>query len=530
MTEKLHKNATVMVRCDASISIGTGHLFRCRALAREFKDRGHRVVFFCRDHADSLHVQLLNDEFELVNLPRCSSSSLDKPRTLYSQWLACTQLEDAEDCIEVVRGSIDLCIDFVIVDHYGLDQQWEMHIADHLHSPKLLAIDDLANRRHYVDWLVDSGRIATWSDSAYSNRVNSNCQLLLGPRYSSLGSEYRNQYCFTKSRNKLKRVLVFFGGVDQSNWCSVALSALRCPQFLDLEVDVVLGKNAPHSAQIKELVATNPLWSFFQDVPSLCPFIARADVALGAAGVHSWERACLGLPAVAVAVAENQIELLKTLKNVGAVLTIRDSMAEDVSDQFTDVLTGLLQNGDRLKSMSLASESIVDVYGVYRVAAHMLGVPASLSLRPAIESDSGLYFWWANDPIVRQSSLKSEPISWQTHSDWFVKKLGSESVLMRVLVDENSLPIGQIRFERCSDRDNHVVLSFSLDRLARGKGLALRLLFLGLADLKEYWGRGIKVMAQVKLENVLSVRVFESAGFLEMSSPDQSIRQFTFLS
>ena len=495
-------------------------------LARSLKRRGCRPVFFCRDHADSLHHQILHGEFECVTLPRRQQSVSVIAPSPYAEWLGCSQQQDASDCLSGLAELSDFHASYVVVDHYALDQAWEGCLLSALSRAKLLVIDDLADRPHAGDWLVDTGRLHGWSDPAYAQLVDSKCQMLLGPRYSLLSEDYGKARECIVERTDLRRVLVFFGGVDRSNWCSLALKALSHPQLEDLQVDVVLGAGAPHVQAIQQCVAKRPGWTLHVGLPTLSKLVASADVALGAAGSHSWERASLGLPAIVVAVVENQVELLTALVGEGLVESPDVDKRSEIVDAFAQFLIGLRLDPEKLRSMSVSAAAIIDCYGVSRVCSAMLGVNSPLRLRPALSIDMGLYFWWVNDPDVRRSSLQTGLISFEKHCRWFQARLSSDNALMYVLVDSDDLPVGQIRFERSESERNQALVSFSLDRLARGHGIAGCLLSLGLDAMRHQWGQKMCVVAEVKTENLASVRVFLRAGFRELLPSRKGVRCF----
>jgi len=499
---------------------------RCKVLARQLKRRGCRVVFFCRDHADSLHHQILHDEFECITLSRRTQSVTADEQSPYAEWLGCSQNQDVIDCLDGLAELSNFHVSFIVVDHYALNHFWEGRLLAALPDAKLLVIDDLADRQHAAHWLVDTGRLDCWCDLAYGNLVESSCQILLGPRYSLLSEDYLAVRETIIERNVLRRVLVFFGGVDRLNWCRLALNALSDPRLHDLHVDVVLGEGAPHMQEIQELVAERPGWRLHVGLPTLSKLVASADVALGAAGSHSWERASLALPAMAIAIAENQVELLAALACEGLVECSDAASRSEVGKAFTGFLIGLRADPEKLRLMSGAAASIVDAYGANRVCSAMLGVCAPLRLRPAVSADMGLYLWWANDPDVRRSSLQTELISLEQHRHWFHACLSSDTVLMRVLVDSEGLPVGQIRFERLDGGMHQALVSFSLDRLARGQGFASRLLILGLDAMRHQWGHQMEVVAKVKIDNLASARVFHRAGFRELPPFNNAVRCF----
>ena len=306
----------------------------------------------------------------------------------------------------------------------------------------------------------------------------------------------------------------------------VALEALNHPRLRRLSVDVVLGLGAPHREAIEARVQQRPRTSLHVGLSSLAGLMARADLALGAAGTTSWERACLGLPALLVPVAENQRQGARALEASGVARYVDLQALPDPVDALQRAVLHFLDSPGALQAMSEACLQLGDGRGLARVVTSLLGPVAGLRLRPAQASDLWLYHWWANDPRVRHQSFNSEPISLEQHRRWFAGRLDSHLALMRVLEDGHGLPLGQIRFERETADASRAVIGFSLDRLARGRGLAAPFLQLGFAELARCWGSSIEAYGEVRAENLSSCMAFVRAGFQEGPPPRPGVRCF----
>jgi RimJ/RimL family protein N-acetyltransferase len=291
-------------------------------------------------------------------------------------------------------------------------------------------------------------------------------------------------------------------------------------------VDVVVGAAAPHRADLEWRVSHRINTCLHVGLPSLAGLMVRADLALGAAGTASWERACLGLPCLVVPVAENQEQGAWALQAAGVARCLDLQTVADPVATLQEALLELLDAPDALQAMSEACLQLGDGRGVARVAATMLGPASVLRLRPAQQADLWLYHWWASDPQVRRQSFNSNPIPLVQHRRWFAGRLTSHLALLRVLEDGNGLPLGQIRFERAAETDSRAVIGFSLDRLARSRGLAPQLLELGLAELARCWGNSCEAYGEVHADNPASCRAFLRAGFQEGSPPRPGVRCF----
>ena len=194
----------------------------------------------------------------------------------------------------------------------------------------------------------------------YQELVPPYCRQLLGPYYALLGPEYPQLHPLVPPRTELQRVLLFFGGVDPSNFTGRALEALLDPAFANLAVDVVLGVQSPHRQAVADLVTRRPHSTLHGLLPSLAGLIARADLAIGAGGATTWERACLGLPSLVVAIAENQTETAEALVNGGLIFLLTSI---DFESQLKCHLVKLISEPALLHTTSIRSSELVDGLG-----------------------------------------------------------------------------------------------------------------------------------------------------------------------
>ncbi len=307
----------ILFRCDASLSIGSGHVIRSRTLARELTSKGAEVLFLCRRQSGDL-IALLEHEFQVLSLPQLALVACEGLSSceLYAAWLGCSQEQDVVDCFQALRSAGIKHADWLVVDHYGLDARWESLMLKEQFGkapPKLLVIDDLANRPHQSDLLLDQNFFGEATEYRYEGLLPQECRQLLGPQYSLLGPEYAQFHSLVPIRMELRRVLVFFGGVDSDNLTNLTLDALMDPACSDIAVDVVVGGQSPHRNQIETMINQRPNTTLHGPLSSLVGLIVRADLSIGAAGTTVWERACLGLPSICRPSAENQLPVSRAL-------------------------------------------------------------------------------------------------------------------------------------------------------------------------------------------------------------------------
>ena len=352
---------TIVFRADASARMGTGHVTRCATLAETLRARGAQTSFVCREHPGHLAGALEKRGLPVTLLPTPSAPSSVAGED-YAAWLGVPPQEDADQTIAVLRGSRP---DWLVVDHYGLGIEWERCLRPH--AGKLLVVDDLGNRRHDCDVLLDQN-YSTESGDRYADLVPERCEQLLGPRYAILAPEYARQRTLQTPRDGVvRRVLVYFGGADPHNVTMRALEALCTPVFTELDVDLVVGTNNTHRAALEARAAARPRTRTHGTRPHLADLMAQADLAIGAGGVTTWERMCLGLPALVVSIADNQRPTCEALAASGLIAYIGDSNAVGAVE-IGRALETLLADPERLAALSAQGARLVDGVGASRVA------------------------------------------------------------------------------------------------------------------------------------------------------------------
>lgn len=361
----------IFIRADASIEMGTGHIMRCLTLAERLREHGAKVSFISREHNGNLNEWIRSvKNFDVYSLPVNTEWHLKyKEMPLYQQWLGTDIMRDAELTKQILLD-YSFSVDYLIVDHYGIDEAWEKYLRPYVR--KIMVIDDLANRSHDCDLLLDQNFYENMSER-YKRLVPVTCRKLFGPQYALLRKE------FTQLRERVKihkgnikrRIFVFFGGSDPTNETMKALRAIEMLNYPEVIIDVVVGKLNPNKYQIESYCRQFSNINFYFQVENIAELMGRADLAIGAGGTTTWERACLGLPAIVVAIADNQIELCEQLSclQIGEYIGyFKEVSTEDIYE----ALNKMLSNPQRLLQLKLKALQVVDGKGASRVITYLL--------------------------------------------------------------------------------------------------------------------------------------------------------------
>ena len=294
----------VLVRTDASVEIGSGHLMRCLTLADQLRGEDAEVAFACRDLPGGMFDLLQAHGYQFARLPLAEADES-------------SQRDDAEETIKAVRQFFPDGLDWLVVDHYGLDATWERMLRRH--ARKLMVIDDLANRQHDCDLLLDQNYYRDL-EQRYQGLVPEHCVTLLGPAHVLLRPEFAEARQRLRARDGTVRcILVFFGGSDQTNQTQKMVEALKQLNRPDIGVDVVVGSINSYRNTIQALCDELPNVTFHCQVSNMAELILNADLGVGAGGAATWERCCLGLPTITVVFAANQERTTVDIAEIGAI-------------------------------------------------------------------------------------------------------------------------------------------------------------------------------------------------------------------
>ena len=300
----------IIFRVDSSMQIGSGHLMRCLSLADQLKTKAE-IIFISRNLMGNFNYLIKKNGFICIEL--CHNNNENK-LSGYEKWLTVGQKEDAEEVKEILN---DLSVDLLVADSYAIDEIWENTIRPYV--KKIMVIDDLANRKHDCDILLDQNYYIDMN-TRYNGLVNDNCKLLLGPKYALLREEFYREKKNQRQRDgQIKNILVFFGGSDLTNETMKALRALVLLNREDTIVNVVVGGSNQYKNEVKEFCDKYKWMNYYCQIDNMAEMMNLADLAIGAGGTTTWERCFLGLPAIVIAVAENQIKIAEDCDREGFI-------------------------------------------------------------------------------------------------------------------------------------------------------------------------------------------------------------------
>jgi UDP-2,4-diacetamido-2,4,6-trideoxy-beta-L-altropyranose hydrolase/UDP-4-amino-4,6-dideoxy-N-acetyl-beta-L-altrosamine N-acetyltransferase len=497
----------VIFRVDASLKMGTGHVMRCLTLAQALKENGANVEFICRKHGGSLIDKIRSSGFVVHELKVFKETEVDT-KLAHSHWLGATQQQDADDCINILKAEK---LDWLIVDHYALDEQWQKRIKPY--CEKLMVIDDLADRKHQCDILLDQtfGR----QQEDYSALTPEGSELLLGSKYALLRPEFSKWRAYSldrRSKPEFKQLLINMGGVDVDDFTGQVLDELKtCTLPSDVNVTIVMGGTAPHLESVKSKAIMLPYKTEVKvDEGNMAEIMANSDIAIGAAGSTTWERCCLGLPTIQIVIAKNQQFLAETLACRNIV-----KLAKEVKET-----SCLLENSSKwMKSVGNSALGISDGMGTYKVFNKMTDRKIFLEEFGEVdlcnyvnlnENDKLQTLNMRNHPQIKKWMYSRNSISEENHFG-FIKNLEIDMERRYFLVKQKDNIIGSINLSKINF-ENSVELGIYTNPFLQSKGSGK--ILESAASEYAFIELGVKkIKLEVFSDNERAIHFYNKCGF-----------------
>ena len=477
-------NSYVVFRVDGDALIGLGHIMRCLTLADLLSNKGFKILFICTDPRDSIVDLIESKQYELKVI----------------KYHLTIHKEDTYECLKIIDG---FDVSMLIVDHYQLDEEWEIECSKKVN--KVMVIDDLANRKHYCDYLLDSsyGRI----NADYEHLTHSDCRLLLSTDYCLLRPEFhqlRNEaVIIRKNTHVINSVLLNFGGTDHKNLSAFTIRRLVELQFFG-EIHLLISSVSEHIGELEKLTKNmKNIWLHI-DEKNVAQLMLNTNLAIGSVGTSSWERCCLGLPSIGLVVASNQSNIATRLSQQGAML-LTDT--ESLKDDLNLVLSDRALN--KWHQMSESAFATCDGLGGARVLNNIMDAPAAITLQAMSVNEEALLLTWQSEAGNRKYSRNTHTPNIDEHKLWFAASLMNPKRRMWLVIFEGQ-KCGYVRLDVLNTREEVSVL---ISQQFRKLGLA----YAAINELKTLILYGV-MGAEVSPDNKASCSLFNKLGFTRVST------------
>lgn len=488
----------VLIRVDGDQRIGGGHVMRCLTLANALSEADHTVEFIVADAPGGMADRVSHAGYLIHLLPVSTVAEAATPP--HAGWRRVDPDIDAATTGALARQT---GADWLVWDHYGLDADWIEQVRAHVPSLRILAIDDLDDRPLASDLLLDQTRLGgalTFDAPA----------MLRGPDYALLRPEFAalRGSALARRNDCVRRILITPGMMDAAGLAPLVLDVLE--DFTDLQIDVVMSADAQSVGDVCSRL--RPGVTLTLDARDMGERMMAADLCVGAGGMTSWERCCLGLPTITITVADNQVDVVAGLALAGAVIPLTLEDARDGQSLRAAIIEGM----DRASELSRSAATLCDGLGATRVARAMSGTLRALTL-----DDAAMMMAWRNQPRVVAVSASQAPVEAEGHIAWLTRELGRKDAIWRVW-QQDGRDIGICGAN--AGPDGWTWSFYIGDETApRGSGGRMCGAFLRLLAQTP----GVEtVRAAVRPENMASLRLHERLGFAAVPSDDASVLAF----
>lgn len=351
----------IVIRTDASSRMGSGHVMRCLTLASELRARGANVSFVSRERPGHLCEAIEKQGFKVHRLPpglEVEATGLPGVAEEDLYWLGVPLEQEVAEVRDVLSG--ELGVDWLIVDHYGLDHVWEGAMRRGVE--RIGVIDDLADRLHDADVLLDQN-LCAGLETRYRGLVPVRCRTMLGPRYALLRPEFAQAKKALSTRDgTIRRVLVFYGGGDAKDETGKALEVFSRLNRQEILVDVVVGASNPNLVALRARCERMPKVTLHVTVSHMAELMARANLALGGGGTATWERCTLGLPTLITTLANNQVPPVSAVAAAGGAWSLGPSETVSV-ERLASELSRILDSPQEVAEVSRRAMAIMAGHG-----------------------------------------------------------------------------------------------------------------------------------------------------------------------
>lgn len=502
----------VCLRVDSSFSIGSGHIMRCLSLAKSLNKLGAQCTFISKKHSGNIIEKIGQSgfDFKVIAAPVQSNDYVIDEKL----WLGGNQLDDAKEFVSLINEDIKKP-DIIVVDHYSLDEEWEEIVKQYFPSARLVVIDDLCNRKHRCDLLIDQ----TYKRKAeeYALLTENNCKVLAGTQHALINplfQKLRKQSINKKSLlDKPRTLMITMGGVDAQNVTGTILDYLELADFTNFtKITVILGIACPHASKIRLQAQKSKYYiDVLSNVTNMAELMLEHDCSIGAMGGTTWERCSMAQPAVNIAIANNQRTIVQNLLNEGAIVLDANNFSQT---ELCTAVENLIMNYQEQRILAM---NICDGLGIMRDVQEIIPLPAkdshNVTLRLATEDDIDFVYQLQCEPQTRRFARNPEIPEYVNHVSWMKDRLSNVESVFYII--EHDGPCGVLRLDPIQHISATHEISILLTTSKHGKGIATAAIKRALMLHTDF-----SVLEPVLPEDYTSHKLFNSIGFKKISSSE----------
>ena len=452
--------------------MGMGHIYRSLALV-EILAKDFRTCFALQEPDSQIRSLIEQTADEVISLPR-------------------TQRPYHAELNPYLAGD-----EIVILDGYHFSSEYQKELK--LSCKGLACVDDIPDKHFFSDIIINfCGAV---EPSQYDHEIDT--QLFLGIDYLFLRSPFRDGKISARDFNEA--IFLNMGGSDPQNDTSKIIEDLLSLNY-EGPIEIVIGNNFQFKDELMKLIQNKLNISLHQglNATKLFELMRRCCTAILPPSTIALEYLSVGGNIFLHQTASNQACIKKYL--------LSQNVAHDIekfkSFYSSKSLQSVFQKSLEQQQTMLDGKSAERIIKIFKA----LTLGGDIEIRKATMVEMETTFQWANDPDTRKFSYSSNSIPWEDHVRWYEQKIiNPDCFYYMFFIDQ--IAIGQVRFDRSKEEEiDTFVLSYTLGRAWRGKGLGAYVLLKGIKTLTQETNVK-KIVGYVQTANTNSVNIFKRCGF-----------------
>ncbi|EDZ62326.1 FlaR protein [Sulfurimonas gotlandica GD1] len=454
---------------------------RCLVFASKLRNNDYDVAFICQSREANMIEYIRSNGFYVSVISETNN------------WQ-----KDADETICLIRSIYKKFIEWIIVDHYELDYKWEKVLREY--TNKIMVIDDLANREHDCNILLDQNYYHNMEER-YIKYVSPCTTLLLGPQYLLLREEFINarKNIGTRARH-IQNIFVFFGGSDMKNYTQKALDCIKRLNRSDITVNVAIGSQNPYRKNISKICESSANMKLYVQTNKIAELMAQADIAIGSGGISTYERIYLKLPSLVITLADNQEEALKALVDKKWIEPFSNE------EELYDSLVQILKKGT-IPIDTPVEAGVNKIYTIMRTDGINIKILKCLDVRRT--------FYWLHDiDLLNDFMMKTRPVR-NHHFKYWRKILKDSSQIVQAIYYKNK-HIGNCGIKNFSKKERAGEIWIYIgEKECRSRGFAKSSLILLINKFLFEFPNGVLYL-HVKEMNKKAIALYKSLNFMEI--------------
>ncbi len=232
---------------------------------------------------------------------------------------------------EIISLISNLDFNILIIDKLGIEETFIKAIkALKTKTFKVVLFGNISTANQIADLVINAIIGSDFSNKAYIDKYGT--KYLTGPKCLTIREEFKHHaYVY---RNQCEKILLLFGGTDQTNYsCKVLNDLLK--SNIQYNITLVIGKGYKFLEELKGLLSELNNVTVLKDINNVNKVMLANDFLITSPGTALFEALYLGLPCLALYQNESQKEIFRDFlftKSYEEITNLSDYILEIYKD------------------------------------------------------------------------------------------------------------------------------------------------------------------------------------------------------